>query len=64
MLYGKKPFGHGMSQRKVLDSGEILKAHHVDFPKDSPKNYFISENAKSFIRKCLQYYPDQRLSPT
>jgi tousled-like kinase len=43
LLYGKKPFGNGLSQQKILMTGEILKAYHVDFPNHSPKNYKISE---------------------
>lgn len=46
MLYGKKPFGHGFSQSKILSEGTILNAFKVDFPAESPKKYRISEEAK------------------
>jgi hypothetical protein len=29
MLYGKKPFGEGKSQEKVLSEGTILNAYQV-----------------------------------
>jgi tousled-like kinase len=62
MLYGKKPFGHGLSQQKILHSEVILRANHIDFPSKSPKNYKITDEAKDFIRKCLEYDADKRLS--
>ena len=58
MLYGKRPFGEGKTQEKVLSEGIILNANRVEFPADS-KGIKISEEAKEFIRACLT--PDQRL---
>jgi tousled-like kinase len=57
MLYGRRPFGHGVSQDKLIHSREILKGNQIDFPNNSPKNYRISNEAKEFIRKCLERNP-------
>ena len=32
MLYGRRPFGHGMSQDQIYNKGVILKATKVEFP--------------------------------
>ena len=67
MLFGKKPFGEGKSQEKVLTEGTILNAYQVDFPGSgssvgihggAPK---VSEEAKLFIKECLTH--DQRYRP-
>lgn len=55
-LFGKKPFGHNMSQEAILKSNTILKATEVQFP-PNPK---INESCKDFIRKCLAYQKDDR----
>ena len=59
MLFGKRPFGEGKSQERVLSEGIMLNANQVEFPNitDSraPK---IPEEAKGFIRACLT--ADQR----
>lgn len=59
MLYGKRPFGDGMSQDRVLTDNTMLNAHEVRFP-DSPSD--ISDEGKEFIRQCLTY--DQSFRPT
>jgi tousled-like kinase len=51
MLYGKRPFGDGQSQDKILADGTMLNAHEVLFP-DKP---LISASGKEFIRACLTY---------
>ncbi|KAL5247262.1 hypothetical protein ACHWQZ_G019206 [Mnemiopsis leidyi] len=56
-LYGKKPFGNNMAQDAILKFNTILKAKEVEFPV-SPK---ISQEAKTFIRKCLSYRADLRV---
>ena len=56
-LYGKKPFGHNKSQAAILSHNIILKATEVEFPAKPP----VSEDAKQFIRKCLQYRKEERL---
>uniref|UniRef100_A0A0L8HLZ7 non-specific serine/threonine protein kinase n=1 Tax=Octopus bimaculoides TaxID=37653 RepID=A0A0L8HLZ7_OCTBM len=55
-LYGKKPFGHNLSQAAILEENTILKATDVEFPSRPP----VSSEAKSFIRKCLQYRKEDR----
>jgi len=49
MLYGRRPFGHNMTQEKILQEGTLLQANLVQFP-DTPK---VSDEAKDLIRKCL-----------
>ena len=56
-LYGKKPFGHNKSQAAILSHNIILKATEVEFLAKPP----MSEDAKQFIRKCLQYRKEERL---
>ena len=58
MLFGKRPFGDGQSQDRILADGTMLNAHSVSFP-DSP---VVSEAGKEFIRACLTY--DQAFRPT
>ncbi|XP_065896668.1 serine/threonine-protein kinase tousled-like 2 isoform X2 [Dysidea avara] len=56
-LYGKKPFGHNMSQASILQQNTILRATEVDFP---PKPT-VSLEAKQFIRRCLVYRKEDRV---
>ena len=42
LLYGKRPFGHGISQNKIYNEGIILKATQVDFPSETPKKGKVS----------------------
>lgn len=56
-LYGKRPFGDGMSQDALVRERVMLDAKDVSFP---PKPA-VTEGAKAFIRACLQH--DQRLRP-
>jgi len=49
MLYGRRPFGHNMTQEKILKEGTVLQAEAIKFP-ESPK---VSIEAKDLIRKCL-----------
>lgn len=58
MIYGKRPFGHDMSQERILKEGLMLKVLDLEFP--SKPN--ISENSKLFIRRCLEYYEDKRIN--
>ena len=64
LLYGKKPFGHGSSQLDVYNRELILKAYKVDFPHETPLKYKVSDSAKDFIRACLRYNQDDRLTPS
>lgn len=63
MLYGRKPFGQGLSQSQIYDKRIILKATKVEFPADPSKKHRVSEQAKEFICACLKYEADERLSP-
>lgn len=49
LLYGKRPFGHGVAQSKIKNEGIILNAIKVEFPPQTPLKYKVSEEAKSFI---------------
>ncbi|XP_076461633.1 serine/threonine-protein kinase tousled-like 2 isoform X2 [Babylonia areolata] len=55
-LYGKKPFGHNLSQAAILEENTILKATEVEFPSKP----IVSQEAKNFIRRCLQYKKESR----
>ena len=54
MLYGKRPFGEGLSQERILTSNAILNATEVNFPENT-KELKVSNGAKAFIRKCLHH---------
>ena len=57
LLYGQRPFGHGMSQERILKNMTIRKeAREIPFPA-TPK---YSDECKDFIRKCLSYDPSTR----
>ncbi|XP_076327521.1 serine/threonine-protein kinase tousled-like 2 isoform X2 [Tachypleus tridentatus] len=56
-LYGRKPFGHNLSQATILEENTILKATEVDFPAKPA----VSNEAKQFIRRCLQYRKEDRI---
>jgi tousled-like kinase len=50
-LYGRKPYGHSLSQAAVLENEIILNATEIQFP-SRPQ---VSNEAKLFIRRCLTY---------
>ncbi len=56
MLFGKRPFGDGMSQDHMLREKTILRATSVQFP-ETPK---CSRCAKDFLRVCLAYNQAER----
>lgn len=57
MLYGRRPFGHDISQEKILREETILRgAKTVEFP---PKPA-VSAEAKQLIRRCLTYSQQER----
>jgi tousled-like kinase len=58
MLFGKRPFGDGQSQDRMLANGTILNAHTLNFPA-RPE---VSKSGRDFIEACLTY--DQRFRPT
>lgn len=55
-LYGKKPYGHSLSQADILEQNTILNAREVPFPAKPP----VSPEAKQFIRRCLSYRKEDR----
>lgn len=68
MLYGKRPFGDGQSQERVLTNNVMLNAREVQFPTSSSSASTsntavpnVSKEAKNFIRQCLTY--EQSLRP-
>ena len=56
MLYGRRPFGEGQTQERLLSERTILNAHSVVFPTE-PK---MSEEGKTFIRRCLTHQQELR----
>lgn len=56
-LYGKKPFGHNLSQASILEQNTILNATGIEFPSKP----VATPEAKNFIRRCLMY--DKELRP-
>ena len=58
MVFGRRPFGDGMSQDRVLTDHTMLNARDVKFP----DLIDISAGGKDFIRQALTY--DQAFRPT
>lgn len=57
MLYGVRPFGHNMTQQRILESRAILKTgKNVNFP-TKPN---VSNECKEFIKNCLAYFHSDR----
>lgn len=57
MLYGRRPFAEGQSQREIWQQKLILStARTLTFP-DSPK---VSDEAKDLITKCLAFNATER----
>lgn len=56
MLYGKKPFGHGMTPDNMLSQKTISNARRVDFPAKPA----ISQTTKDFIQRCLSHNVNAR----
>lgn len=50
-MYGQRPYGHQLSQTAILEKEIILNAEEIQFP-SRPQ---VSNEAKSFIRRCLTY---------
>ena len=57
MIFGKRPFGDGQSQDRILADKTMLNAHEVHFP----DKIDASAECKQFIRACLTY--DQTFRP-
>ena len=58
MLYGCRPFGHNMSQERILKEGIILNLKEVEFPSKPA----VSQETKEFIEKCLEYFQENRIN--
>ena len=58
MVFGRRPFGDGQSQEKVLLNNTMLNAKVVKFP----DNVKVSEGCKSFLKSCLMH--DQVYRPS
>lgn len=56
LLYGKRPFAEGVSQKLIWQNRMITNARKVEFPPE-PK---ISEAAKDVIQLCLRYNSVER----
>jgi tousled-like kinase len=73
MLFGKRPFGEGKSQERVLSEGIMLNATRVEFPQEGLKTHSngagsvstvvpkVSDEGKDFIKACLTW--DQKHRP-
>ena len=58
MLFGKRPFGDGKTQDKILADQTMLNAHEVNFP----DKIEVTAQCKQFLRDCLTY--DQAFRPS
>lgn len=58
MLFGRRPFGDGMSQDKLLSDQTMLNARSVPFPSGAA----VSSGGRDFVQACLQYDQDDRPS--
>ena len=56
MLFGKRPFGDGKSQDKLLSDHTMLNARQVVFPTKPT----VSDECKEFIQTCLTYEQSDR----
>lgn len=56
LLFGRKPFGHGVSQDALFRNGSLSKPPNVEFP-HSPK---VSQECKDLLRKLLTADPETR----
>jgi tousled-like kinase len=64
MLYGRRPFGDGMTQDRILSDRTMLGARTVPFPDEGRVGggAVVSPEARDFVRACLRY--DQADRPT
>ena len=64
LIYGRRPFGNGMSQQKIYQKNAIVnEAKELKLPDKTLKGARVSILAKRFIEKCLAYDPDDRFTP-
>eukprot|EP01065_Artemidia_motanka_P034684 TRINITY_DN4237_c0_g2_i1.p1 TRINITY_DN4237_c0_g2~~TRINITY_DN4237_c0_g2_i1.p1 ORF type:complete len:624 (+),score=152.33 TRINITY_DN4237_c0_g2_i1:45-1916(+) len=55
MLYGRRPFGHDLSQKQVISDGIMANAREVVFPHKK-----VSAEARSLISSCVSYFVGDR----
>ncbi|CAD8120863.1 unnamed protein product [Paramecium sonneborni] len=60
MVFGRKPFGEGMSQERIAQERVILNSFQVKFPQKPT----VSQECKDFILKCLTYNMEARWNIT
>ena len=58
MLYGRRPFGHEVSQKQLMARGIIFNAGEVEYP-TKPR---VSEASRKIISLCLNRLPQGRPS--
>ena len=56
MVYGKRPFGHELSQEQILRNEVMRNATEVQFPAKPS----TSSDCKDFIKQCLAYRQQDR----
>ncbi|KAI8467739.1 MAG: kinase-like domain-containing protein [Monoraphidium minutum] len=56
MLYGRRPFGEGLSQEQIFRERVVLNARQVEFPAKPA----VSAEARAFISRCLAYRQHDR----
>ena len=62
MIFGQRPMGHNRSQKDILlNNSTILNSDLIEFPTTNSSR--VSEEAKQFIRDCLQRNPKDRPDP-
>jgi len=57
LVFGKKPFGHNMSQERIFKEQVMLRSKMVDFP----KNPILSKEGKDLIVRLLKHDQDMRI---
>ena len=62
LLFGKKPFGEGMNQAKMMREGFLEMTKECVFPEEPLKRGRVSREATEFIQACLERDPKRRLS--
>eukprot|EP00775_Hariotina_reticulata_P004997 gene4997-5239_t len=56
MLYGRRPFGEGLTQEQIYRDGIMLNARQVQFP-TKPS---VSAEGRAFLSHCLAYHQEDR----
>jgi len=56
LLFGRRPFGEGMSQEKLLRGAGAVMSAEVEFPARPA----VSETAQAFVKRCLTRRQEDR----